>query len=96
MFVRFVILRRTERVMIKSRYGSSCNVPVILVHFQCNLDFLHSFSEKNTINTKFHEHLSSGSRVLPCEQTDRLTDITKPIVALSDVVNAPHIDDIQM
>jgi len=36
-------------------------------------NFLDSFFRKYS-NTKFHENLSSGSRVVPCGRTDRRTD----------------------
>jgi len=51
---------------------------------------------KNTTNTKFNENPSSESRVVPCEQIDRPTDMTKLIVAFRDFANAPKIEDIQM
>jgi len=40
-------------------------------------------------NIKFHENPSSGSRVVPCGQTDRQTGITKLTVAVRNFVNVP-------
>jgi len=45
-------------------------------------------SEKYS-NTKFHENLSSGGRVVPCGRAY----ITKLMVAFCNFVNAPKIDD---
>ena len=39
----FLILRRTERDMIKNVYWSSCRVPVIVVRFWCSLNFSKEF-----------------------------------------------------
>jgi hypothetical protein len=63
----------------KNIHWSSCKVPVILARFQWNLNFLRqNFEKKNSI-TKFHENPSTGSRVVPCGQTDGPTDMTKLI-----------------
>ena len=41
-------------------------------------------------NIEFHEHSLSGSRVVPCGQTDRRTDMTMLIVAFRNFPNAPE------
>jgi hypothetical protein len=40
---------------------------------------------------KFHEYPPSGSRVVPCGQTDRHTDVTKLIVPFRNFANAPKM-----
>jgi hypothetical protein len=42
-------------------------------------------------NTKFHENLSSVSRVVSCRRTDGLTDMTMLIVVFRNVAKAPKI-----
>ena len=49
------------------------------------LEFFPQIFEKYS-NIKFYENPSSGSRVVPCGQTD----MTKPIVAFRNFVNAPE------
>ena len=44
---------------------------------------------KNYSNTKFHENPSSGSRVVPCGQTDGRTDMTKIIIAFHNFASTP-------
>jgi hypothetical protein len=51
------------------------------------LEFSQQISEKYS-NIKFHENLSSGSRVVPCGWTDGQTDIymTKLIIAFRNFI----------
>jgi hypothetical protein len=78
----FLILRRIERDIINV-HKYSCKVPVILVKFWRNLNFLDKFEKYS--NIKFHENPSSGSRVVPC----RRTDMTKLIVTFRNFAKAP-------
>jgi hypothetical protein len=67
------------------------------LHVQCSAHILLDFNEtyifrhvfENYSNIKYHENLSSGSRVVPCGQTDRQTDVKKLIVAFRNFLNAP-------
>ena len=56
------------------------------------LEISQQFFEKY-LDIKFHENLSSGSRVVSGEQTDGLTDMTKLIVAFRKFANAPKNGD---
>jgi len=61
----FFILRRTERDMIKNLHWSSCQYLLFLSYFNETWIFSTVFR-----NIKFHEYPSSGSRDIPCLQTD--------------------------
>jgi len=52
------------------------------------LEFSQQIFEKYS-DIKFHKNPSSGSRVVPCGQTDGRTDMTKPTVAFRNFANAP-------
>jgi hypothetical protein len=90
----YLILRRISRDTIKNVKRPSCKVPIILVGFFMKLEFSRQIFEKVS-NIKFHQNSSSGSRVVPCgqtdtdRQTDRQTNITKLIVAFRNFTNAP-------
>ena len=68
-------------------HRSSRKVPVILVIFSCNLNFLRRFFEKYW-NVKFHENSSIGSLVVPCGRKDAKTDMTKLMVAFRSFANS--------
>jgi hypothetical protein len=50
------------------------------------LEFSGQFFEKYA-NVNFHENPSIGRRVVPCERTDRRTDMTNLIVASRSFAN---------
>ena len=68
---------------------------VLCVKYPLNLpdfneiEFSRQTLKKKYSNIKFHENQSSGRRVHPCGQTDRLTDMTL-IVVFSYYANAPN------
>jgi hypothetical protein len=62
--------RKNSERYYRNAHISSCKVPVILVRFQTEFNFLDRFVEE-FLNIKSHETLSSGSRVVPCGRTDR-------------------------
>ena len=64
----------------------SYKLPVILVAFWLNLNFLDRFSKKAQIQC--HQNPSSGSRVVPCGRVGGQTDITKLTVAFRNFANA--------
>jgi hypothetical protein len=80
----FLILRRIQRDIVKNVEKSSCKVPLILVGFQWNLNFLDRFSKK--------AHISSLIKIRPVGDklfhTDRMKDITQVIVAFPNFANA--------
>jgi len=59
--------------MVKNVYRSPCTVPVIVVRFKCNVNFLGSFFEKYS-NKKCNEKPSSENRDVPCGQRDGRVD----------------------
>ena len=67
---------------------SFCKLPVFLVRFLWNLNFLDIFFKKFS-NIKVHEYPSSRNWVFLCRRTDRWTDMTRLIFTFCDFVNDP-------
>ena len=61
--------------------------PLFLSH--CNETLIFSTDFRKSLHIKFHQNLSSGSRVVSCGRMGRQTDMTKLIVAFGNFVNAP-------
>ena len=80
----FLILRITDRDVIRNVYWSSRKLPVILVRFWLNLHFRYIFS-KNTQISNFTKIRQVGAEFF---QADGRTDMTKLIVAFHNFVNA--------
>jgi hypothetical protein len=76
----FLILRRTERDMIKNIYWSSCTLTVILGGFE----FSRQIFGKKKPHIKFQENPSSRSQVVPYGKTEGQTDMTKLIVVFNN------------
>jgi hypothetical protein len=79
------ILRRTVCDMMKIVCWPSCQVPcLILMKLEFSLQIFKKYS-----NIRFHEHLSSGTQVVSCGQTDtdRQTDMTRLTVVFCNFPN---------
>jgi len=82
-------LSETCRVLIQNKFEKLVNLVGFIVRI-----FSVSFRKKCSV-IKFLENPSSGSRVIPCGQTDgrtdRQTDATKLIVAFCNFANTPKV-----
>jgi len=70
--------------------GLHVKYPLFLSDFNKTWIFSNLFFEKY-LNTKFHENPFSGSRIVPCVQTDEQTDRMKLIVTFRNFAKAPKI-----
>jgi len=73
----FLILRRNGRDIITNAHRPSCKIPVVIVRFSWNLNFLNRFSKTT------HENPSSGGPTVPCGRTG----MTKLTVAFNNFAN---------
>jgi hypothetical protein len=74
---KFIILRQSERNMMKNTYWSPCAVPFRYSYRALmKLEFSRHIFDKYS-NIKFHENPSSRSRIVPCGRTNRQTVMKK-------------------
>jgi len=89
----FSLQEELNKVPQECTHWFSCKVTVILVGFWRNWNSADRFSKN--IQIKFYENPLSGSRVVPCGQTngrtDSQSDMTKLIVASRNFAKAPKI-----
>ena len=103
LFENFLILRKTERDVIKNLYWSSRKVHITFLRFQLNLNFLDRYS-KNPQISDFMKICFEGSELFHADgqtgrqterkrerdrQTDRERDTTKLIVTFRNCAKAP-------
>ena len=73
--------------IVKNVETFSCNVSLYYCRILVKFEISRQIFEKSA-NIKFRQNPSNGSRVVPCGQTDRQTDMTKLIVAFLNFANA--------
>jgi len=79
--------------MIKSACWSPCKVPVILVRFHWNLNFIDKLL-RNTQKSNFMKILLVGVELFhPYGRTDR--HMAKPVVTFGNLANAPKNEHVQ-
>jgi len=83
----FLILRTIQRDIIVNVRRSSCEVSIIHVRLECNLNFLDRFS-KNTEMSDFMKICPLGALFQADGQG--LTDVMKIAVALHNFANVPR------
>ena len=72
------------RMLPQATFSTQCTHCPILINRESSRQFFEKYS-----NTTIHENPSSGSRVVPCGQTNRRTDMTQLIDAFRNFANAP-------
>jgi hypothetical protein len=72
----FLVLRKTDRDIIKIVHRSSCKVPAILVRFQLNTNFSRKICEKSIQITNFMKILPVADEFFRADgRTDRHNDV---------------------
>jgi len=85
-----LILRRTERDVIRMYIGLHVKYPLLLPDF--NETWIFSTNFRKIL--KFHENTSFGSRVVPGGRMDRRADTTKLRVVFRNFANASKMSSV--
>jgi len=84
----FIVLKRTERHVVKNIYGSSCKVPVILRRYYQNFNILYTFP-RNIVTSNFMKSPPVEADLFLADGQTWQTDMTSLIGACRNFANGP-------
>ena len=89
-FIWKILILRSEENVIKNVYWSSCKVPVILLRFDWNMNFLNRFWENTEIWISWKSLLRDQSCSMQTDEwTDGQIDATNLTVAFRNFEKSP-------